>query len=237
MNNKRQFVKGRNCLYAIFFLLFFSLRLLAVEAVDKKISVSFSNLPLKEAIHEIEVASGYTFFYDGNKIDLTQKVSLNVSNQPIESALNSMLRTTDLSFEITSKQIALFPRQNASASAGKPSRKITGTILDPLGDPVIGANVVVKGTTNGTITDMDGNFSVEASDNDILQVSYIGFMPQDIAVKGKSELTVTIREDTQKLDEVVVTALGMKRDKKALGYAMQELKGCGKNAGQYVLVL
>lgn len=201
MNNKRQFVKGRNCLYAIFFLLFFSLRLLAVEAVDKKISVSFSNLPLKEAIHEIEVASGYTFFYDGNKIDLTQKVSLNVSNQPIESALNSMLRTTDLSFEITSKQIALFPRQNASASAGKPSRKITGTILDPLGDPVIGANVVVKGTTNGTITDMDGNFSVEASDNDILQVSYIGFMPQDIAVKGKSELTVTIREDTQKLDE------------------------------------
>lgn len=96
MNNKRQFVKGRNCLYAIFFLLFFSLRLLAVEAVDKKISVSFSNLPLKEAIHEIEVASGYTFFYDGNKIDLTQKVSLNVSNQPIESALNSMLRTTDL---------------------------------------------------------------------------------------------------------------------------------------------
>ncbi len=69
MNNKRQFVKGRNCLYAIFFLLFFSLRLLAVEAVDKKISVSFSNLPLKEAIHEIEVASGYTFFYDGNKID------------------------------------------------------------------------------------------------------------------------------------------------------------------------
>lgn len=73
MNNKRQFVKGRNCLYAIFFLLFFSLRLLAVEAVDKKISVSFSNLPLKEAIHEIEVASGYTFFYDGNKIDLISK--------------------------------------------------------------------------------------------------------------------------------------------------------------------
>ena len=61
---------------------------------------------------------------------------------------------------------------------------------------------MVKGTTNGTITDMDGNFSVEASDNDILQVSYIGFMPQDIVVKGKSELTVTIREDTQKLDEV-----------------------------------
>ena len=84
-------MKGRNRLCAIFFLLFFSLRLLAGEVAGKKISVSFSNIPLKEAILKIEVASGYTFFYDGNKIDLGQKVSLSVSDQPIESALHLSL--------------------------------------------------------------------------------------------------------------------------------------------------
>ena len=75
---------------------------------------------------------------------------------------------------------------------------VTGVVTEKAtGYPAIGVSVLVKGTTNGTITDMDGNFSVEASDNDILQVAYICLMPQDIAVKGKSELTVTIREDTQ----------------------------------------
>lgn len=119
MKNKRQFMKGRNSLCAIFFLLFFSLRLLAGEVAGKKISVSFSNIPLKEAILKIEVASGYTFFYDGNKIDLGQKVSLSVSDQPIESALHSMLKTTKLTFEITNKQIALFSKQNAGSPIGK----------------------------------------------------------------------------------------------------------------------
>ena len=173
-------MKGRNSLCAIFFLLFFSLRLLAGEVAGKKISVSFSNIPLKEAILKIEVASGYTFFYDGNKIDLGQKVSLSVSDQPIESALHSMLKTTKLTFEITNKQIALFSKQNAGSPIGKAPHKITGTVVDALGSPIIGANVMVKGTNNGTITDLGGNFLIEASENDVLQVSYIGYMPQDI---------------------------------------------------------
>lgn len=137
-------MKGRNSLCAIFFLLFFSLRLLAGEVAGKKISVSFSNIPLKEAILKIEVASGYTFFYDGNKIDLGQKVSLSVSDQPIESALHSMLKTTKLTFEITNKQIALFSKQNAGSPIGKAPHKITGTVVDALGSPIIGANVEYK---------------------------------------------------------------------------------------------
>lgn len=204
-------MKGRNRLCAIFFLLFFSLRLLAGEVAGKKISVSFSNIPLKEAILKIEVASGYTFFYDGNKIDLGQKVSLSVSDQPIESALHSMLKTTKLTFEITNKQIALFSKQNAGSPMGKAPHKITGTVVDALGSPIIGANVMVKGTNNGTITDLGGNFLIEASENDVLQVSYIGYMPQDIPVQGNKEIIITVREDTQALDEVVVVGYGTQK--------------------------
>lgn len=120
----------------------------------------------------------------------------------------------------------------SASSAGNPdtdisqqNAKVTGTVEDALG-PVAGASVVIKGTTNGTMTDMDGNFTLDGVKNgDIIQISFIGYATQEIPYAGQASLSVHLEEDTQKLDEVVVTALGMKRDKKALGYAMQELKG------------
>ena len=103
--------------------------------------------------------------------------------------------------------------------------KVSGIVEDALG-PVTGASVIVKGTTNGTMTDLDGHFTLDnVKKGDIIQISFIGYTSQDIPYTGQPEITVKLVEDTQKLDEVVVTALGMKRDKKALGYAMQELKG------------
>ena len=120
----------------------------------------------------------------------------------------------------------------ANPEAGNPAidisqqdTKVTGTVEDEFG-PVAGASVVIKGTTTGTMTDMDGHFTLEGvKKGDIIQISFIGFATQDIPYTGQATLNVKLAEDAQKLDEVVVTALGMKRDKKALGYAMQELKG------------
>ena len=104
------------------------------------------------------------------------------------------------------------------------SETATGTVVDAMG-PVIGASVVVKGTTNGTITDFDGNFSIpNVKKGDILQVSFVGYITQDVVWNGTA-LNITLAEDTQTLDEVVVTALGMKRSTKALGYAVTEMKG------------
>ena len=112
-----------------------------------------------------------------------------------------------------------------SMNISQQSGKVTGTVEDDLG-PVAGASVVVKGTTNGNITDMDGNFTLEGVKNgDIIQISFIGYTTQEIPYTGQSTLQIKLAEDTQKLDEVVVTALGIKREKKALGYATQELKG------------
>lgn len=120
----------------------------------------------------------------------------------------------------------------AASGAGNPitgisqqNGKVTGVVEDALG-PVAGASVIIRGTTHGTMTDMDGNFTLDGLKNgDVIQISFIGYTTQDIPYTGQASLTVHLEEDTQKLDEVVVTALGMKRDKKALGYAMQELKG------------
>lgn len=112
-----------------------------------------------------------------------------------------------------------------NADISQQNAKLSGVVEDDLG-PVAGASVIVKGTTNGTMTDMDGNFTIEGlKKGDIIQVSFIGFATQEIVYTGQTSLTVQLKEDALALDEVVVTALGMKRDKKALGYAMQELKG------------
>lgn len=114
---------------------------------------------------------------------------------------------------------------NPAIDISQQDTKVTGVVEDEFG-PVAGASVVIKGTTNGTMTDMDGHFTLEGvKKGDIIQISFIGFATQDIPYTGQTTLNVKMQEDTQKLDEVVVTALGMKRDKKALGYAMQELKG------------
>lgn len=103
--------------------------------------------------------------------------------------------------------------------------KVTGSVVDDFG-PVAGASVVVKGTTNGTMTDMDGNFVLDGvSKGAVIQISFIGYATQDITYNGQSLGTIKLVEDTQKLDEVVVTALGMKRSEKSLGYAMKEMKG------------
>lgn len=105
------------------------------------------------------------------------------------------------------------------------AKKVTGTIVDQAGVPIIGANVVVKGTTNGTITDIDGNFELEVPGGAVLEVSYIGYTTQNIAVGNQTKLSITLSEDTQALDEVVVTALGIKREEKALGYSVQKVTG------------
>ena len=113
------------------------------------------------------------------------------------------------------------PDVNFSQQSGK----VTGTVEDEFG-PVAGASVVVKGTTNGNITDMDGNFTLEGVKNgDVIQISFIGYATQEIKYTGQATIQIKLAEDTQKLDEVVVTALGMKRESKALGYAVTELKG------------
>lgn len=123
----------------------------------------------------------------------------------------------------------LDPNQ-AGGAVQQESKPCTGVVIDATGETVVGASVVVKGTTNGTITDLDGNFSLKnVNPGDVIQISFLGYVTQEIVWNG-SRINVTLKDDAQSLDEVVVTALGMKRSTKALGYAMTELKGEDLNA-------
>ena len=104
------------------------------------------------------------------------------------------------------------------------AKKVTGKVMTPTGEPVIGAAVLVKGTTNGTVTDLDGNFQINAEVGNILEVSYIGYETFLIKVGAGNNYNVTLQEDAETLDEVVVTALGIKKDRKSLGYAVDDMK-------------
>lgn len=119
---------------------------------------------------------------------------------------------------------ALGTSSHVSAVAQQ-TKKITGVVVDDAGFPVIGANVVEKGTTNGVITDLDGNFTLEVPEGATIEVSYIGYAPQTIEVKGQTNFNIKLVEDTQKIDEVVVTALGIKRQSRSLGYSTTQVGG------------
>lgn len=123
------------------------------------------------------------------------------------------------------------PASDNEVTVTQQDKTVTGTVVDNFGDPVIGANIIVKGTTIGNVTDLDGAFTIEnVPDNAVLQISYIGFKTLEIPVSGQTSFQITLQEDSESLQEIVVTALGMKREKKALGYAMTELKGDELNA-------
>ncbi len=104
------------------------------------------------------------------------------------------------------------------------AKKIKGTVVDSKGEPIIGASVLVKGTSNGTITDVDGNFSLNASQGSVLVVSYVGYTKKEISLGNAANYNITLAEDAQALSEVVVTAMGIKKEKKALGYAVTTIK-------------
>ncbi len=134
--------------------------------------------------------------------------SLAMSNVTVNQAIDA-LKKQNASYEI--KENNTIVRSTDQISAVSQKKTITGTIVDPSGMPVIGANVMVKGTTNGTITDMDGKFLLEVSENAILQISYIGYLPQEIKVSNQKHLAISLKEDSQNLDEVVVVGYGTQR--------------------------
>lgn len=121
--------------------------------------------------------------------------------------------------------MALFLCLSISAQTTDAKIEVKGIVVDATGEPLIGASVTEKGTTNGVMTGVDGDFSLNVPKNAVLVFSYIGFLNKEVPVAGKTTIDITLEEDSKVLDEVVVTALGIKRETKSLGYAMQELKG------------
>lgn len=177
-----------------------------------QISINKQNVVLESVLNDIEQQTDYLFVYNQN-INVNQIVSVSLENTQLKEVLDNIFKGTDVTYSINGSYIILSSKKNVKEThevlEQQQTRKITGVVRDEKGEPIIGANVVVKGSTNGTITDIDGNFVIEASDKAILEISYIGYLPKTVSASSAS--VVVLKEDTQKLDEVVVVGYGVQK--------------------------
>jgi len=216
-----------------FFCFLINLSISSVLAADTYaqstiLTLQMNNKPIKEVFNYIEKNSEFVFVYLDNVIDSRKVVDVNLHNQPITVILDELFKGTDLTYKIDNRQILVKRKETKESSflSVQQTIDITGVVKDDVGEPVIGANILVKGTNNGVITDMEGRFSLKIPQaNALLVVSYIGYISQEIQVGDKRSLTIILHPATEDLGEVVVTALGIKRETKALGYSVQEVKG------------
>ena len=172
----------------------------------QSLSLKMQNVSVKKAMTELQAKSGYSFVYIAGDVDTDRKVSVDADQ--LQEAIKQILQGQQVTYEIQGKNVVV--RKIASQSnAVKQERKVSGTVKDANGEPIIGANVTVKGDSSiGTITDIDGRFTLDVPAGAVLQVSYIGFASQDVEVGKRKELSVTMSEDAELLDEVVVVGYG-----------------------------
>lgn len=205
-------------------LLILMLFTIPAQSAIAQLTITVSNSSLEKVIKQIQAQSKYQFFYDDNLASIRIE-SLSVKDAPLNEVLDKALIGKDIVYKIDDNVVYL-SKANVlpSTNVVKQVQKITGRVLDANGEPLIGVSVLEKGTTNGSITNIDGNYSLDATNaNAILQYSYIGYQTVEMSVAGKKVINVVLKEDAQALDEVVVTALGIKRSEKALSYNVQQV--------------
>jgi TonB-linked SusC/RagA family outer membrane protein len=176
-------------------------------AQRQTISMNIQNGNIYEIVSEIEKQTEFMFFYKSSDIDNDFRVTVQAKNQTVSEILNDVTKGTDLAYSVNNKVILLAKKIDLIAQ----QIRITGTVLDEKGEPLTGANVVEKGTTNGIITDINGHFSLDISKDAILYISYIGYMGQEVAIKNQTNILITLKEDLQKLEEVIVIGYGVIR--------------------------
>lgn len=205
--------------------LMLSLSAFATNADAQQVSITVNNAKVKTVLNSISDQTGLSLAYSAQVVDLNRKVSLNFINTEVREVLNAMFGNTAIGYEIKDGKIYLFKAaESTTALANQQKKIITGTVVDPNGEAVIGANVLVKGTTNGTITDMDGKFSLEVPEGAMLLVSYIGYGDYETKVDNQSNLSITLKEDSQALDELVVVGYGVQKKVNLTG-SVSSVKG------------
>lgn len=196
-----------------------------VQWAAAQLTLSTPRTTLGTVIKQIQSQSKYQFFYN-DKLSTVTVEPLKVKDASLEQVLNTLLKNKDISYKIEEDIIYLLEKENSNSlqqQSGK-ERTITGQVVDAKGEPLIGVSILVKGTTDGAITDLDGNYKIMTkSNNPVVVYSYIGYKTQEIPLKGQTAINITMMDDTQVIDEVVVTALGIKRSEKALSYNVTQV--------------
>lgn len=191
---------------------------------DVKVTIDKKNLSLGELMSEVEKQSNYLFIYSEKEIDLKQQVKIDAHNKRISDLLSEVMPANGISFSITDGYISLAKSNKQRSLYNDGSRKISGTVKLPSGEPVIGALVLIKDTNIGVISDKEGRFTLDAPENAVLSVSYIGYETQELAVGNKTQLSILLEEDVKVMDEVIVIGYGTTSTRK-LASAVTVVKG------------
>ncbi|MBN1987174.1 MAG: SusC/RagA family TonB-linked outer membrane protein [Prolixibacteraceae bacterium] len=219
--HKKKFMIMRNALLLI---LISTFQVVASSSYSqtKKLKVNMEEATVKQVLAAVEEQSEFYFLYNSELIDVDRKVNISVENETIDNILQKLFNKDEVGVLIKDKYIILTPN-----SASVPDQKtVTGKVTDDNGEPLPGVSIVIKGTNNGTVTDFDGNFSLSnLSSEDILIFSFVGMETKEIEVGTQTTINVTLSSSAIGLEEVVVTALGIKREQKALGYSVQIVDG------------
>ena len=201
------------------------------------VTLKATDTPLEQVLDAIEKQTTYLFVYD-KSVDVTRRVSLDVKDMPLSTVLTTLFRSTDIAYAVENSSIVLSRRaaENESPKSQSPV-VVTGEVVDGAGLPVIGASVIVKGTTLGTSTGVDGSYTLQVpapAEEAVLSVNYLGYEPVEVAVGSRTQILITLRESAVDVDAVVVTALGIKRSEKALSYNVQQVNSEELLAGKDV---
>lgn len=195
-----------------------------VDAQTAKVNITNSRMTIGAFIEQVEKETGYMFVYNKREVDANRTVSLETGDSSVADCLNRVFKGSGITYVFDDDYIVLTKRgteKQLSTVAQQVGKTITGVIVDETGLPIIGANVVEKGTTNGTVTDIDGKFTLQlSSDNATLVISYIGYLEQQLSVKNQKNWNLVMKEDSQSLDEVVVVGYGVQKKKDVTGAVM-----------------
>ena len=218
--NKTAFSQKIGKLFELVFILLLSLSVTVVRAQNSGITLNMQDATVAQVMKAIEDQSHYVFLY--KNLDTSRKVSVNIRNKRIDEVLDIVFKDLNISYKIDNLQILLSQKE----SGNKAPATISGFVTDVSQQPIIGASIIVKGTTIGTTTNVDGSYKLQlprSAEPLILIVNYLGYTPVEVAVNNRTSIDVTLKEDTVNVDAIVVTALGIKRSEKALSYNVQSV--------------
>jgi len=194
---------------------------------NTKISIDLQHATVLNVLNKIERSTEFKFLVDPNEIDLNRIISIKEKKKKIDYILNKIFSSTNVTYSFLNQQIVLKKKVKTVLSVDQhvmvPQNTVSGIITDEEGVPLPAVNIVEKGTSNGVSADFDGNYSINVPESATLIFSYIGFSSKEIVVSGQNTINVSLVEDTSELDEVVVTALGIRKDAKALGYSVSKI--------------
>lgn len=170
-----------------------------VNSQTTRVNIQVKNVQIKDVLIQIEEQTDYLFVYNHENVDLSNKVSLQVSNTPVYDVLGTLFGETDLTYAMEGSNILLM-KSDRTSNLQQAVVKISGIVTDEHRETIIGANIVEKGTTNGTITDIDGNFTLDVSAGAILVVTYVGYTPLEIPVGNRTRFDIILAEDSETLE-------------------------------------